>query len=106
MARNPIGEAGIVAIGAGMIGTQNIREINLSGIRMGGSDGLFRVAQLIGIHEPLEWMDISAIPLGVQVGEKLLQNLQEHRNLVHLECRECGKQNMFQLYFTFIWFLL
>lgn len=102
-AGNPMGEAGIVAIGGGIIGSENVRQIDLSGIRMESDAGLFRVPQLIGIHQPLEWMDISAIPLGYLVGEKLLDNLQNHRNLVYLECRNCGKSaiaSKLQLYYS------
>lgn len=95
LSRNPVGVQGIVAIGGGFNETQQVLKLNLSACSVDGSEGAFRVAQIIGFHHQLEWLDISAIPLGLKGGDKLLENLLEQRNLTHLECRCCGIYRIF-----------
>lgn len=89
---------GIVAIGGGFNETRQVRKLSLSGCSVDGRQGAFRVAQILGFHEQLEWLDITAIPLGLKGGDKLIENLMEQRNLTHLECRCCGMYNVLRMF--------
>lgn len=90
LASNPLGEHGVLSIGGGFCHSDNIREIDFSGCDV-DADGAFRMAQIVGFHHRLTWMDVCAVPLGHSGGEKLVQNVGHNKSLVYLECRGCGK---------------
>lgn len=78
-----------MAIGGGFCNSKHIRKLDFSGCGVDG-EGAYKIAQIIGFHEQLESMDMCAVFLGSSGGEKLLENVSNHYNLVHLECRGCG----------------
>lgn len=89
LASNPIGEHGVLSIGGGFCQSENIREIDFSGCNV-NADAAFRMAQIVGFHRHISWMDLCSVPLGRSGGEKLVENVERNKSVLYLECRGCG----------------
>lgn len=90
LAKNPLKEGGVLGIGAGFTGTRNVNRLDFSKCDVGGPNGAYRVAQIIGFHKTLEEMDMSNLPLGEIGGNKLLEVLEENLSVQQLDVRGCG----------------
>lgn len=103
LAGNPIGENGLVALGSGFCLIEQIKRIDISRCDIKG-EGPFRLVQMIGFHERLEWLNISAVHIGDQIGEILVSAVKYHWNLLYLDVRGCGLNTGVNLLFIFICF--
>lgn len=98
LAGNPIGETGVVALGSGFCQLEQVKRIDVSRCDIKG-EGPFRLIQMIGFHERLEWMNMNAISFGHTLGDRLVLILEAHWNLLYLDVRGCGMYNCIILYF-------
>lgn len=100
LAGNPIGENGIVALGSGICEKEQVKRIDISRCDIRG-EGSYRIVQMIGFHERLEWMNMAAVHIGELIGENLVKAVKGHWNLLYLEVRGCGL-NTIQIFFLII----
>lgn len=90
LSRNPILEKGILAIGGGLVGTNQIRHLNLAACDLENESGALYACQIIGVHLSLEKYNISNIQLNEYAIDKMLEGLQKNTTLCELDVRSCG----------------
>lgn len=90
MAGNPVGEAGVVAVGGGICDLEQIERLDLMRAEISG-EGAFRLVQLVGFHKRLRWLDVSTVWLGKRLGGLLVEALHDQWELVHLAVWHCGE---------------
>lgn len=88
---NPLGEAGVVAIGGGFCNLEQIKRLDMSRIEI-DLEGPFRLVQMVGFHKRLKWLDLTSVWLGEYLGEKLVEMVLDHWELEHLSVRCCGER--------------
>ncbi|XP_035790277.1 uncharacterized protein LOC118465813 [Anopheles albimanus] len=86
---NPIGQSGVLILGGSIKGTAQLTELILTGCPM-GTEGAYRVIQLLGFHEPLRKLTLNCVPICRKGQAKLVQVLRENRRIEEVRCRECG----------------
>lgn len=90
MSGNPVGEAGVVALGGGICDLEQIERLDLMRAEIAG-EGVFRLVQLVGFHKRLRWLDLSTVWFGKRLGDLLVQALQDQWELEHLAVWHCGE---------------
>lgn len=90
LSKNPILERGILAIGGGFLGTNQIRHLNLAACDLENKSGALRACQIIGCHLSLEQYNISNIQLDKYAAEKMFEGFQINTTLCKLDVRCCG----------------
>ncbi|XP_052873755.1 uncharacterized protein LOC128279073 [Anopheles cruzii] len=86
---NPVGQSGVLLLGGAIKGTRQLSELNFTGCPM-GTEGAFRIIQLLGFHAPLRKLTMNCVPICSAGQAKLLQVLGENRNIEDLQCRGCN----------------
>ncbi|XP_050093951.1 uncharacterized protein LOC126576688 [Anopheles aquasalis] len=87
---NPLGQSGILILGGAIKGTAQLTELILTGCHRMGTEGAYRVIQLLGFHEPLRKVTLNCIPICRKGQAKLVQILRENKRIEEVRCRECG----------------
>lgn len=101
LAGNPIGESGLVALGSSFCLREQVKHIDISRCDIRG-EGPFRIVQMVGFHERLESLNISAVHIGEVIGENLVAVLKERWNLLKFEVRGCGLYKFMLTYLLFL----
>ncbi|ETN60704.1 hypothetical protein AND_007666 [Anopheles darlingi] len=87
---NPVGQSAILILGGAIKGTAQLTELVLTGCHQLGSEGAYRVIQLLGFHEPLRKVTLDCIPICRKGQGKLVQVLRENSRIEEVRCRGCG----------------
>lgn len=96
ISRNPLKDEAITFLIRGIIGVQQVKHLNVTGIGV-TSEGAALLSEFVKEHQYLEKMDMVAVPVSESGGDRLIKCLKDNVNVVHLDYRGCGL-NMNQEY--------
>lgn len=89
ISRNPLKDESITFLIRGIIGVQQVRHLNVTGIGV-TSEGAALVSEFVKEHQYLHKMDMVAVPVTESGGDRLIKCLKENVNVIHLDYRGCG----------------
>lgn len=89
LSRNPIGNSGIIELGAGLCKGKNVTELDISGIDI-DHEGPYRVAHIVKLTPSIKKLNISCIIFTENAGDALVNAMRDNQSIVQLECRSCG----------------
>ncbi|KAH8263343.1 hypothetical protein KR044_007605 [Drosophila immigrans] len=89
LAHNPLGHSGIGPLVYGILGTNHVARLNISGILVDPAVCARDLAVLLRHHKPLRHLDMNAIKLSSGHGRTFVRALETNRKILHCDCRGC-----------------
>lgn len=88
ISRNPLTDEAITYLVRGIIGVEQVKHLNVSGIGV-TSDGAAILSEFVKEHQYLEKLDLVAVPITEFGGGRLIKCLNDNMNVIHLDYRCC-----------------
>lgn len=89
LAHNKIGCEALGILCTHLKGTEHVLQLNLSGIEVNARCFTDEISDLLRRHEPLRQLKMVAIPLGPDLGRRLMCALNTSTNITLFDCRDC-----------------
>lgn len=89
ISRNPLKDEAITYLIRGIIGVHQVKHLNVTGIGV-TSEGAALLCEFVKEHKYLQKMDMVAVPVTEDGGDRLIKCLKENVNVIHLDYRGCG----------------
>ncbi|KAL5278846.1 hypothetical protein ACFFRR_003464 [Megaselia abdita] len=89
ISRNPLKDEAITYLIRGVIGVEQINHLNVTGIGV-TSEGAALISEFIKEHKYLQKVDMVAVPITEDGGDRLIKCLKDNVNVIHLDYRGCG----------------